>query len=54
MKLKKLKIRNYDCVIVSVGHKEFINVNIEEYARNKDSLIYDLKGIYNNKSYRRL
>jgi len=54
MKLKKLKIRNYDCVIVSVGHKEFINVNIEEYARSKDSLIYDLKGIYNNKSYRRL
>ena len=44
----------YDCIIVSVGHTEFLNINIESLAVNGRSLVYDLKGIYKNKKYMRL
>ena len=54
LELNNLKKKHYDCIIVSVAHKEFLNINIEDYIKNKSSLIYDLKGIYNNKNYRRL
>ena len=49
-----LKSSSYDCVIVSVAHSEFLNINIEGFLKNKKSLVYDLKGIYNNKKYMRL
>ena len=52
--LNEIKSKYYDCIIISVAHKEFLDVNLEEYIKNKDSLIYDLKGIYKNKNYRRL
>ena len=54
LKLRNLKKKHYDCIIVSVAHKEFVDINVENYIKNKSSLIYDLKGIYNNKDYRRL
>ena len=44
----------YDCVVVAVGHTEFLNINIESFLVNSSSLVYDLKGIYNNKAYMRL
>ncbi len=49
-----LKSIGYDCVIVCVAHSQFLNIKIEEYIRNKKSLIYDLKGVYNNTKYMRL
>jgi len=54
LELNNLKKKHYDCIIVSVAHKEFVDINVENYIKNKSSLIYDLKGIYNNKDYRRL
>tara|TARA_Y100001970_G_scaffold124830_1_gene154513 strand:- start:238 stop:1494 length:1257 start_codon:yes stop_codon:yes gene_type:complete len=44
----------YDCIIICVAHTEFLNINIKSFLRNKNSLVYDLKGIYNNKEYMRL
>jgi len=52
--LNNLKKKYYDCVIISVAHKQFIHINVENFIKDKKSLIYDLKGIYNNKTYRRL
>jgi len=44
----------YDCVVVAVGHTEFLNIDIKSFLVNSSSLVYDLKGIYNNKAYMRL
>jgi UDP-N-acetyl-D-galactosamine dehydrogenase len=44
----------YDCIVVAVGHTEFLNINIESLRANSSCLVYDLKGIYNNKKYMRL
>ena len=49
-----LKNNNYDCVIIAVGHTEFLNIDLESLVVDDNSLIYDLKGIYNNKKYMRL
>ena len=49
-----LKKKYYECIVVCVAHTEFININIELLTKNSKSLIYDLKGIYNNKQYMRL
>ena len=44
----------YNCIIVAVSHTEFLNLDIESLCKDKNSLIYDFKGIYNNKKYMRL
>ena len=54
LELDNINKRCYDCIIIPVAHSQFSDINIEEYIKNDNSLIYDLKGIYNNKNYRRL
>ena len=49
-----LSEKKYHCILIAVSHKEFLNLDIELLCKNKNSLIYDLKGIYNNKKYMRL
>ena len=49
-----LKPNGYDCVIVCVAHSQFLNIDISLLIKEKNSLVYDLKGIYNNKKYMRL
>jgi len=49
-----LKLNGYDCVIVCVAHSQFLNIDISSLVKDKNSLVYDLKGIYNNKKYMRL
>ena len=51
---KTLKNKKYDCIVVPVGHEEFKNIDIESFKKTSDSLICDLKGIFNNKNYMRL
>ena len=51
---QSIKEKYYDCILVAVAHEQFINLNLEELIRSKKSLVYDLKGIYNNTNYRRL
>ncbi len=50
----QIKSNSYDFILVAVSHQQFINLDLEDFTRNKKSLIYDLKGIYKNKNYRRL
>ena len=50
----KIKKQYYDFILVAVPHQQFINIDLEDFTKNKKSLIYDLKGIYKNKNYRRL
>ena len=45
---------NYDCIVVSVAHTEFKNIDLDSLCKSKKSLVYDLKGIYNNRKYMRL
>ena len=50
----EIKKNFYDCILVAVGHEQFINLDLNQFTKTKQSLIYDLKGIYNNKEFRRL
>ena len=50
----EIKKSFYDCILVAVGHDQFINLDLKQFTKSKESLIYDLKGIYNNKEFRRL
>ena len=54
LNFNQLKDNYYDCVLIAVGHKQFLNLNVEEYISNNNSLIYDVKGIYKNMNYMRL
>ena len=38
----QIKKKHYDFIIITVGHNQFVNLNIEDYIIDKDSLIYDL------------
>ena len=49
-----LKSNGYDCVVICVAHSQFLNIDIDLLLKNKESLVYDLKGIYNNNKYMRL
>ena len=50
----EIKEKYYNCILIAVAHTQFVNLNLSEYSKNKDTLIYDLKGIYNNKNHMRL
>ena len=52
--LKQVANEKYDCIIVAVAHDEFKSIKIEKFKMNENSLVYDIKGIYNNKEYMRL
>jgi UDP-N-acetyl-D-galactosamine dehydrogenase len=43
----------YNCIIVTVAHKEFLNINEEDllsYIKD-DTYIIDVKGIWNKKDF---
>ena len=42
-----------DVVIIAVAHQEFYNINPDNLAY-KHSVIFDIKGMYENKNYMRL
>lgn len=37
----------YDAIIHGVAHNEFQRINIREYLKNKDCILYDVKGVLN-------
>jgi len=49
-----LKSNGYECIVVCVAHSQFLNIDLDLFLKNKNSLVYDLKGIFNNKKYMRL
>ena len=51
---KEIKEKYYDGIIIGVGHKQFLDLQINDFCFDHHSLIYDLKGILKNKKYMRL
>jgi len=54
LEYNEIKHKYYNCILVAVAHEQFINLSLKNYSKNKDTFIYDLKGIYDNKNYMRL
>ena len=46
-----IKDNYYDFVIIAVPHEKFINLNIDLYCKNKDTVVFDVRNIFNNKKY---
>ena len=51
IKLVRLEdVKDVDCVIVAVSHREFKNIDIdylrEMYSKHADNVLVDVKGIY--------
>lgn len=46
--------KSYDAIIVAVGHKQFKNLTMQDYARiqNGESLIIDVKGVVESPTWR--
>ena len=38
----------YDAIVLGVAHKEFLNLDLE-FLKNKNSIVYDVKGVLNCK-----
>ena len=57
IKNKNLKVQSEipcaDVFIIAVSHKEFLKINPERFV-NKDSVVFDVKGMFPEKSYLRL
>ena len=49
-----IKNNYYDCILITVAHNIFKTLKIDEYCSSSNSLVYDLKNIFNNKKYMRL
>ena len=43
---------NYDGIMIAVAHKEFYKLDIDKLKKNKQSIIFDVKGIKNNSDYK--
>lgn len=41
---KELPLDTFDAVVLGVAHKEFLSLNIDNF-RNKNSVVYDVKGV---------
>ena len=50
----KIKKSNYDFIIIAVAHSEFLNLDISDYTKNKNSIVFDIKNIFNNNNYMKL
>jgi UDP-N-acetyl-D-galactosamine dehydrogenase len=42
--IKELPLDTFDAVVLGVAHKEFLSLNIDN-LRNKNSIVYDVKGV---------
>ena len=54
VKNNDIKLNFYDAIVIAVAHNEFKKIRLDNYTKSKSSIIFDLKGIYNNKKYMRL
>ena len=50
---KDSKDKKYDVFIIAVSHKEFLKINPERFV-NKDSVVFDVKGMFPEKPFLRL
>ena len=49
-----IKDNYYNCILIAVAHDVFKKINISKYQSSNNSLVYDLKNVFNNKEYMRL
>ena len=43
--------KKYNFIIIAVAHDEFLNIDIKRFYKNKKSIVFDIKNIFNNDSY---
>lgn len=43
--LEEIKKTNYDAIILTVAHKEFLKLNLLKYKKDQSSIIYDVKSV---------
>tara|TARA_B100000575_G_C23137266_1_gene660971 strand:+ start:1334 stop:2584 length:1251 start_codon:yes stop_codon:yes gene_type:complete len=46
-----IKINFYDFVVIAVPHFKFKNLDIDAFCKTENSIVFDVKNIYNNNKY---
>ena len=46
IEFSKIKKKDYDFIIIAVPHDEFINLNINMYCKNKQTIVFDVRNIF--------
>ncbi len=54
MNFSQINSKKYNFIIIAVAHDEFLNIDIEKFCKNKKTIVFDLKNIFNNDSYLKL
>ncbi|TYA71872.1 nucleotide sugar dehydrogenase [Seonamhaeicola marinus] len=44
----KLPNETYDAIVLTVAHKEYLNLNLNDLLNSNDGVIYDVKGVLDN------
>lgn len=39
------KLKKYDAVILAVGHKDYLKIDLRKYLKNNKSILYDINGV---------
>ncbi|WP_077402307.1 nucleotide sugar dehydrogenase [Cellulophaga omnivescoria] len=50
---KKLPNKTYDAIVLTVAHKDFLTIDLDK-LKNKNGIIYDVKGVLKSKANKRL
>ena len=45
------RINKYDAIIIAVPHKSFLDMDIESFKRETNSVVFDVKGAFSNNHY---
>ena len=48
------KLKNYDAIIVAVPHSDFLQIDLNKHLRDLNSIVFDVKGLFNNSKYMQL
>ncbi len=51
IEFSKVKKKKYNFIIIAVAHHEFINLDIDIYCKNKNTVVFDVRNIFDNKKY---
>ena len=44
-------LKKYDAIIITVPHKEFLNINLQKLMKDEKTVVFDVKGLYKNPKY---
>jgi len=42
---EKKDVGTYDAIVAAVGHREFLNLDLQKYSKDSTTVIYDIKGV---------